>query len=253
MIFFSTAQKLRILKIFYFLQYFWAGGFKKISQAIQRCSDEKILCATEIERNFDQKKSSEESSQYFIKHETIGGMEKPEKFNCLPHCKTQDHDFKMSYVSFPSKNTFLYQQSFCHTATKILQKSCSSKEKAFLLAKEYPNLCRVLKDFSPAFGTKNLCQNWPESYFQIFEKVNDTLIEEMFQYGRDNLALVEIAIQTPFVKRIKKDIEMSFTDFLANTGGILGLYLGCSLLSFFEIIYWICCCIFDRKAFLTLS
>ena len=226
------------------MQYFWADGFKKISEAIQQCSDEKILCATEIERNFDQEEFSKELSQYSIKGETIGGMEKPEKFTCLPHCKTQDYDFKMSYVSYPSKNTYLYQQSFCQTATKILQKSCSNKEKGSLLTMEYPNLCSVLKDFSPAFGTANLCQNWPESYFQIFT-LTIPLLKKCFNI-EENLALIEIAIQTPFVKRIKKDIEMSFTDFLANTGGILGLYLGCSLLSFFEIIYWICVCILPK-------
>ena len=32
--------------------------------------------------------------------------------------------------------------------------------------------------------------------------------------------------------------RMTFTDFLASLGGIFGLYLGFSILSFVEIIYW---------------
>lgn len=39
------------------------------------------------------------------------------------------------------------------------------------------------------------------------------------------------------------------TTFAANVGGLLGLCLGCSLISIFEIIYFIClkCKLFDRS------
>ena len=64
----------------------------------------------------------------------------------------------------------------------------------------------------------------------------------MHQYGRENLAMVNIFIQSPYVTKIRRDVAMTWTNYVANTGGLLGLCIGFSLVSAIEIIFWLCCC-----------
>ena len=63
----------------------------------------------------------------------------------------------------------------------------------------------------------------------------------MYQYGRQNLALIHVMVQSPYVTKIKRDVAMSFVTFVANSGGLLGLYIGFSFISAVELVYWICC------------
>ena len=64
----------------------------------------------------------------------------------------------------------------------------------------------------------------------------------MYEYGKTSLAVVKIMMQSPHVIKIKRDVAMTFTDFVANTGGLLGLCLGFSFISGIEILFWIFCC-----------
>ena len=107
-----------------------------------------------------------------------------------------------------------------------------------------PNLCLTLGAFEDYFGNSSSCEDWPGNYFNDYTDpvINNTLINELYQYGRDNLALVHVVIQSPYVTKIKRDIEMTFTSYIANTGGIIGLCLGFSFISGFELIFWCCCC-----------
>ena len=50
-------------------------------------------------------------------------------------------------------------------------------------------------------------------------------------------------IQSPYVIKLKRDVAMTFTTYIANSGGLLGLCLGFSLMSGIEIIFclfWFC-------------
>ena len=48
-------------------------------------------------------------------------------------------------------------------------------------------LCLLLDEFEDYFSGSKSCKDWPENFFLIFDKPNDTLVEEMYQYGRENL------------------------------------------------------------------
>ena len=90
---------------------------------------------------------------------------------------------------------------------------------------------------------KQRCKFLNHVYFmKRFGVSNETLADEVYQYGRENLALMNVLIQSPFVTKIKKDVAITFTNYVANTGGLLGLCLGFSFISGMEIIFWICCC-----------
>ena len=61
--------------------------------------------------------------------------------------------------------------------------------------------------------------------------------EELFVYARRNLALVNVYIRDPVVTRIKRDEKIPLIGFVANTGGLLGLTMGFSLVSVLEVLY----------------
>ena len=63
------------------------------------------------------------------------------------------------------------------------------------------------------------------------------LQEDVFRYAKENMALVNVYIKDPVVTRIKRDQKIPIIGFVANTGGLLGLCMGFSLISAFEIIF----------------
>ena len=85
------------------------------------------------------------------------------------------------------------------------------------------------------------CNKWPENYFEKNNEPNETLVKELHQYGRQNLALIHVMVQSPYVTKIKRDVAMPFITFVANSGGLLGLCIGFSFISAVEILFWICC------------
>ena len=63
------------------------------------------------------------------------------------------------------------------------------------------------------------------------------LQENVFRYAKENMALVNVYIKDPVVTRIKRDQKITIIGFVANTGGLLGLCMGFSLISAFEILF----------------
>jgi len=64
----------------------------------------------------------------------------------------------------------------------------------------------------------------------------DPLTIAMYKYAKENLALVNIYIKDPAVTQIKREQKIPLIWFVANVGGILGLTMGCSLVTVFEIL-----------------
>ena len=79
-------------------------------------------------------------------------------------------------------------------------------------------ICDVLSDFDTFFGKASDCQLWPGNFAETYGKLNITLLEEMYEYGYQNLALVHVVMQSPYVTKIKRDVAMTFTTYVANTG-----------------------------------
>ena len=69
----------------------------------------------------------------------------------------------------------------------------------------------------------------------------------MYQYGRNNLAHVHVMMQSPYITKIKRDVAMTFTSYIASAGGLIGLCIGFSFISGIEILFWLCCCCFELK------
>ena len=168
---------------------------------------------------------------------------------CLPACEVQENSNQMSLALYPQKDNFFHQLRFCHVASHIWQITCQDKNRKYFLDLQQPELCQTLEYFGNYFNKNSSCQNWPKNFLQEFKKPNETLLGEMVEYGRKNLAAVKVMIQSPYVTRIKRDVAMTFTNYVANSGGLLGLCLGFSFISGIELIFWFCCCcgVFKEK------
>ena len=207
-------------------------------KSILSCSGEKLACAIarENSKNITVPEALENPNR-------IENMTKPPELKCLGSCKIQTYPYTTSSVAYPQKENFFYQQEFCVAASHVWQVSCQNEHRKFFLDSMYPNICETLESFDDYFGkNEKSCQNWPNEFFLKNSGPNETLVNELYEYGKDNLALVHVLIQSPFVTKIKQDVAITFTNYVANTGGLLGLCLGFSFISAMEIFFWICCC-----------
>merc|ERR1719361_124278 len=71
------------------------------------------------------------------------------------------------------------------------------------------------------------------------QSVNEAakLMSLLHRYARENLLLANIYIKDPAVEVVKKDQKIPVIWFVANVGGILGLCMGCSLVTIFEVLH----------------
>ena len=218
---------------------------------LEYCSGKGLYCANTRLKSLGLGKIPDENNIIVpeaLENETwIGNISKPDSINCIPSCQEQQNSNQMSYAPYPQLGNFFYQITFCDVASHIWQITCQNENRTYFMDLKQPLLCQLLGDFEDYFGNTSSCQNWPANFFKDFNEPNETLVNELYQYGRDNLALIHILIQNPRVTKIKRDVEMTFTSYIANTGGLLGLCLGFSFISGIEMIFWCCCCCGEVK------
>ncbi|XP_050069276.1 pickpocket protein 28 [Anopheles maculipalpis] len=73
--------------------------------------------------------------------------------------------------------------------------------------------------------------------FGIRESLLDDVKDE--QYAKKNLALIYVFVKDTYYRSFTKGELVGFTDFLSNVGGLLGLFLGFSIISLIEVIYFV--------------
>ncbi len=89
-------------------------------------------------------------------------------------------------------------------------------------------------------GNVQLCgQEGPNGRIAEPEDLNNYpwVQEFLFQYASDNIAVLKVFIKDPYYTNIKKDEQMSYISFIGNAGGLVGLCMGLSFVSIFEMIY----------------
>lgn len=183
---------------------------------------------------------------------------------CLEACEDQQNQVAVTTSRLPNRQTMLKWSDFCVVMEKI-KKSCGHVWKRIDIDRQYPLLCPLLlaklNQTSPLFeeGNKDLCkkamnnfnildvQDLPKNDIDISS--DEALLGTMFDYARENLALVNIYIKPPVVTRIAKDERIPVIWFVANCGGILGLCMGFSIVTVFEVLHYICRSIFHSCNF----
>ena len=185
---------------------------------------------------------------------------------CLEACKDQQNQVAVTMSRLPNRQTMLKWPEFCIVVEK-LKKSCDNVWKRIELDRNYPSLCNHLEsEFEKIFSiprdknNKTSCMDILKNFnvlrsLEYSKKENvsneshEELVTGLFKYARENLALVNIYIKPPVVTRIMKDERTPVIRFVANFGGILGLCMGCSIVTGFEVFYFIFNSLFNFVTF----
>ena len=176
---------------------------------------------------------------------------------CLEACEDQQNEVAITTSRLPNRQTMLKWSDFCVVMEK-LKKSCGHVSKRIDLDRQYPVLCSLLLEklnetslLSFDEGNEDLCKKAINTFkimgtVENLDNSSDTaLLSAIFAYARENLALVNVYIKPPVVSRIMKDERIPVIWFVANCGGILGLCMGFSIVTVFEVLHYICLLIFD--------
>ena len=66
---------------------------------------------------------------------------------------------------------------------------------------------------------------------------NKKIVDFILKYTKENIAMVWLFVRDPYYTSIKRDVEMTLTSFLGSAGGLVGLFMGFSLISLIEGFY----------------
>ena len=138
--------------------------------------------------------------------------------------------------SYPNWQTFSARGDFCLVMKKVV-KVCKDPVRKLDLEARYEGELSCEQLIALHEGQRELCQKAIpiESIVNDFPKVVDFL----HKYASKNIAVVKIFIRDPYYTLYKKDVQISITSFVGNTGGLVGLCMGLSFISLFEMVYHI--------------
>ena len=157
---------------------------------------------------------------------------------CLQRCEVQHNEFILSQLIYPHTQTFKFHSDVCLITEKI-DRICNNPSKRLTFEKYYQNEMNC-KEFLECFDFDShyqKCDGETNSQFTHTHQNHTKLFKFLQKYATENVAKVKIFLRNSFYTKIKKDVQISFVDFVSNTGGLLGLCLGLSIISIFEFIY----------------
>jgi len=132
------------------------------------------------------------------------------------------------------ESVFQNNPLFCLTLNK-LSRICSSKVKAEIFESgiNYGINCIEILN---ANNTNKLCSEDGNPNATRIQD-NPKMVDFLFEYAKHNLAILKVLIKDPFYTLIHRDEQTPLISSIGNTGGLLGLCMGVSLVSIFEIIF----------------
>ena len=158
---------------------------------------------------------------------------------CRSSCEDQSNAMYVTTSAFPNEKTFIYRESFCMMIPRLLDKCEGFKKRP--LEKSYPNICSVLEPLRRIKET-DYCvhQRWiPNNALLNCTELGCPIEDVVLNYARKNLVMFHVLIKDPYSQRYRRDEKIAITSFIANLGGLLGLWLGFSWISGAEIVFHI--------------
>ena len=145
-------------------------------------------------------------------------------------------------ATYPNSHAFAKTLEFCYVLKKLI-KSCKgdrkfSLEQAYELI--YPNLCDNVLSIEESATTCPI--DLKKS------NITNSLKQFVVNYAKENIAKVNIFLKDPFVKRYVREEKITVNTFIGTIGGLLGLFLGFSVISIAEVVYLITLSIHQKMA-----
>ena len=152
---------------------------------------------------------------------------------CLANCN--DQPFTHSLTS-SKLNVFSVRSN----TLKKLNESCNNFKRVTLV-KRYKEICSI--DFEKAMVRIHVYMMYEfNKKYKLFQSNSRSRNEPwtiiVDKYIMENVNVVTVFLKDPYIQVIRRSEKMSFTTFMSNVGGLMGLCLGFSVLSAVEIIYF---------------
>jgi hypothetical protein len=155
---------------------------------------------------------------------------------CLTLCEYQTITPSFTSSTFPIKSTFQYSSSFCLTLFKVAR-ICQEPIRAKIFEEsliEYDLTCHQILLVN---NTIKICSEHLEPIEQYL-KDNPNLLNFIYHYTKENFVVLQVYISNSYYTLFKRDEQISAITFISNTGGLLGLCMGMSFISIFEMFYY---------------
>ena len=239
----------KVLEICNCTPYFHWGGVRKQPAF---CRGKSLLCMNDILSKI---------GEYTEVENVDPESGEVKNMTCLAACEDQQNNVAMTTSKFPNRQTLMEWPDFCLLVGK-LWKLCNQSWKRVDLDIFYPNLCSLLKkmlehhsftlgDFKDNGKCKKMFVGQTDSLTLDLKARNSStkmLLDLIHEYSRNNLAHVHVYIKPPVVTRIQRDQRTPLIWFVANCGGILGLCMGFSIVTVFEVLHFLCHSMFGKVA-----
>ena len=114
-------------------------------------------------------------------------------------------------------------------------RSCKNPYKSDLIQERYemPTACN---DINTMIEVDDVCDiNNPVNPPQ--GNIKDTMNDFVHKYAMENVAVIKLFVKDPYYTNNKRDVAITVTTFIGNAGGLMGLCLGLSFISLFEVVY----------------
>ena len=152
---------------------------------------------------------------------------------CLARCDSQENNIFMSQLIYPHNKHFQNHEDLCLIMEKI-SIICSDPNRKEVFEKHY-NEDPTCQEFIDYYQAKNeTCGN--EISLDMY-KEDEKFVKFYLRYAEENVAKIAVYLKNPYHTSIIKDVKITLTDFISNIGGLMGLYLGLSFISVFELLY----------------
>ena len=158
---------------------------------------------------------------------------------CRPNCDTQEDNIIISTLTYPNPKTFQDHHDLCLTMQKIMR-ICADDDRRVIFEEHFQKekICNDVANFEQKHN--KTCEEYKQSSLVDSSKFDDNdlkMVEFFHNYAKENLAKIAIYLRDPYHISYIKDVKIQPTDFFGNIGGLLGLCLGFSIISFFELLF----------------
>ena len=161
---------------------------------------------------------------------------------CLPSCDTDEIKISTSFSTFPNYAVFLDRKEVCLVLQKLVRictdETYQAKKESFeKVYGSHGTNGSICDDLVIPYNEDDMCKG---KYLKNHHKTKHAyVIDFLYKYSQENLSLIKIAMRDQFYTKVKKDLEISRLDFFNSVGGMMGLCLGLSIISVFEVFFHI--------------
>jgi hypothetical protein len=154
---------------------------------------------------------------------------------CLPRCERQSEIATFTVSAFPPQALFSQNANFCLAHLKVTR-ICNNTNRAKIFESSPENAGKTCNDILNESRLLELCEQYEKLKPEMIQS-NSSISQFMYNYAKNNFAMLRVFIKDPYYTSIKCDEQIPLILFLGNASGLVGLCLGFSLVSIFEILY----------------